>query len=119
MFSQDEENPGHATTTIPPTSRYELIQSNIAAKATFKIDKYSGDTYVMRKESEEEDSGYVWVFIEKEESTKDIITSKSKVNYQLFTSGLAVRYTFLMNIETGFTWQLVVTEEGEYKWQTM
>ncbi len=45
--------------------------------------------------------GYV-----KDEATTD------KVNYQLFISGLGARYTFLLHVNSGKTWQL--TEDSEH-----
>ncbi|MDQ3015972.1 MAG: hypothetical protein M3R25_04515 [Bacteroidota bacterium] len=39
--------------------------------------------------------------------------SLDKVNFQLFTSGLGVRYTFLLHIHTGRTWQLANDPETD------
>jgi len=39
-----------------------------------------------------------------------------RVNYQLFTSGIALRYTFLMNVNTGATWQKLETPEKDLVW---
>ena len=37
--------------------------------------------------------------------------------YEIITSSLAFRYTFLLNRETGDTWQLVTTRSGGYAWE--
>ena len=37
--------------------------------------------------------------------------------YEIITSSLAFRYTFLLNRETGDTWQLVTTRSGGSAWE--
>lgn len=48
---------------------------------------------------------------------------KETINFQLFTSVIMARNTFLMNINTGETWQLVVDntdkDRPEYWWSLM
>ena len=41
-----------------------------------------------------------------------------KVNYQVFTSDLAVRMTYLINVNTGASWQLAADEEGNF-WKAL
>ncbi|HKG14375.1 MAG TPA: hypothetical protein VKB12_13690 [Pyrinomonadaceae bacterium] len=89
------------STTSPTNGRYEIIQSPLAARWTFRLDRYTGhiDQMVTAK-----DEKLAW------ESMSIIGLPKSpldgKARYQLFTSGIAARYTFLLNVETGQTWQL-------------
>jgi hypothetical protein len=40
-------------------------------------------------------------------------TPDGKVRYQLFTSGLAARHTFLMNTENGRTWQVRTSKDSK------
>lgn len=95
------------STSFPNDSRYELIQSELAAKLTFKVDKYSGDVYQLVLAS---DQSLTWQLIIREKSRNDK-QNANRVNYQLFTSGLAVKYTFLLNLNSGATWQL--SEDSE------
>ena len=112
-YSQDEEYPGPVSSTIPQSSRYEIIQSNLIARFTFKIDKYSGNVYQLVSDTVDVQS---WSKMERIKHVSDVIVNKSKVNYQLFTSGIAVRFTYLMNIDTGATWLLVKDEYGINFW---
>lgn len=101
-------------TDIPEDARYEFIQSPIAAKATFKFDRFTGDTYqIVRRE----DSTLTWQTIHREIHPKDNGQIKNKVNYQLFLSGLSMRFTYLMNIRSGAVWQLVKTPADDYLWE--
>ena len=98
----------HSQTAIPNDSRFELIQSTLAAKHTFLIDKFNGECSVIRNDPE---LGLFWVKILKRPHSLDIIINKNKVNYQLFTSGLAAKHTFLINVDTGASWRLVQDDD--------
>jgi hypothetical protein len=111
----DEPNPrSHITTTVPEQSRFEFTQSSIAAKNTFKIDKFTGKVYQIVQKP---DGGISWDEILKIKHSLDI-TKENQVNYQLYMSGLAVRFTFLINVWTGATWQLTQdTKTGMLFWE--
>ena len=91
--------------------RYEIIQSPLARKYTFKLDKYTGNVwqYVMSV-----DNNVTWQFVPR--ATDDwgtlipySITDEeisNTVRYQLYIGGIAVRDMFLLDIETGQTWVL-------------
>jgi hypothetical protein len=101
-------------TDIPEDARYEFVQSTLAAKATLKFDRFTGNTYqiVMRA-----DSSLTWQRIDLSPHSGDVGQNKGKVNYQLFLSGLAMRFTFLMNIRSGAVWQLVTTSTDDLIWE--
>ena len=82
--------------------RYEIVASDIVARLTFKVDKYTGEVYQLVQDS---DGQLLWEIMYKLEGCADV-QKEGQINYQLFTSGKAVRYTFLMNINTGTTWVL-------------
>lgn len=103
-----EESHNHQTSTIPSTSRYEIVQSELGARVTLKVDKYLGQTYLLVEDSNER---LRWQLIEAEKQPNDTYTL-GKVNYQVFTSGLGMRFTFLLNVNSGITWQL--TEDSIY-----
>lgn len=101
-------------TYIPATTnsygRFEIIQSNMLAMQTFKIDKISGFicNLAMR-----EDSTYTWDPVEVEQS-KYNVKKPNVINYQLYISGIAARYCFLLNINNGLTWQLKKDDNGKF-----
>jgi hypothetical protein len=41
------------------------------------------------------------------------------INYQLFSSGQGIRYTFLLNTNSGLTWKLVSTNVGGLIFETV
>lgn len=99
------------STSVPTDSRFELIQSELAAKITLKVDKHSGAAYQLLQD----EKGIAWQIIKSEKHPNDTIKA-GKVNYQVFTSGLAVSMTYLINLNTGATWQLSIDPEVGIFW---
>jgi hypothetical protein len=100
-FSQGATS-DHRSTSVPPGSRFEIVQSQLAAKWTFRLDKYTGRVYQLVKDSEEKTS---WQAMDVDQLPK--IANPIKPRFQIFTSGLAARHTFLLDIDSGATWLLV------------
>jgi hypothetical protein len=57
------------------------------------------------------DSGVSWQEIFRLTTNPADVTLDNKVNYQLFMSGLTARWTFLLNVNTGVTWQLTSDDD--------
>ena len=100
----------HSSTTIGSQGRFEIIQSTLAAKWTFRLDRSCG--YVAQLIGTAND-GITWnqtAVVGLPQCPND-----SKIRYQIFTSGLAAKHTFLINNESGVTWQLTGTtkDNGE------
>ena len=111
VYAQQENTPPHAATTIPPSARYEIIQSQLAAKWTFKLDRVCGNIAQLAQDKNE---NLIWenmLVIDLPKCSAD-----GKVRYQAFTSGLAAKHTFLMNLDTGKTWAITRfgANENEY-----
>lgn len=70
VFAQDEEYPDNQTSTIPTQTRYELVQSLLTAKGTYKIDKFNGNVYQLVKTSEGTNS---WEIIKKEKVEGEVV----------------------------------------------
>jgi hypothetical protein len=105
--------------TGAPGQCFEIIQSSLLARATFRVDKCAGFVDVLVKGS---DGGNSWVTMPREKVPDgDVPASAAKdgINYQLFISGVAARLTFLMNMRTGATWQLVEDKKGSLSWQRL
>lgn len=84
--------------------RFQLYQSTIAAKGTFKLDSYNGDVYQLVVNTKNEN---LW---EKLSRSQHYIADTKIVdqrNYELFLSTIAIKFTYLINVNTGATWQLV------------
>ena len=102
-FAQDLSTPPHASTTIPLSARYEIVQSQLAARWTFRLDRVCGQVAIMVRVNDKGDD-LAWDGMEVIGSPKCVVDGK--IRYQLFTSGLAVRHTMLMNTDNGKTWML-------------
>jgi hypothetical protein len=104
----------HERSAAPPESRYQLVQSTLVARSTFRLDKMLGqiDQIVMR-----DDSSITWQRVPRREHPSGDPQVTGRVNYQLFLSGLANRHTYLMNVNNGSTWQLVLTKEETLVWE--
>lgn len=109
-----EETNRHQFSNAPNTSRFEIIQSGLAAKITLKIDKYTGRVYQLVQGTK----GLSWSLLASEKHPDDKVL-ENKVNYQVFISGLAVRMTYLINVNTGASWQLAADEEIGNFWKAL
>lgn len=114
-FAQDDPPPLHASSAITSFSRYEMIQSHLAARWLFRLDRQTGEVSQIVQDKEE---NLKWQKME----VKDLPPAqKSGVHYQLFISGFAAKFSFLMNVDDGRTWQLEketdpVTKEDAEVW---
>jgi len=101
--------------SAPDTARYEIVQSELGVKITLKINKYDGQVYLLVEGKKK----LAWQLMAVDKHTQDK-KIPGKVNYQIFTSGLGVKFTFLLNVNTGATWQLATeTEYNELFWSAL
>jgi hypothetical protein len=106
---------GHAQiTAVPNDSQYCIIQSEISASMTFRLNKYTGEVLRML----DGNRGPFWQQVRREKHLKDI-QKKGSVNYQLFTSGLNTQMIYLLNINTGATWHLSENSKLGYFWKAI
>jgi len=101
LFAQNKDPNIHASTTVGSQSRYEIVQSTLAARWTFRLDKVCGN--IGQLVSTKND-GTTWESMIIMGLPK--CQSDGKIRYQLFTSGLSARHTYLLNTESGKTWQI-------------
>ena len=106
LFAQDNPNNLHHSTTPPPGARFEIMQSELAAKWTFKLDRFTGQIFQLVRTKQDV---YSW------EKMNVIgfrsVAQATRPRFQLFTSGLAAKFTFLIDTDTGKTWQLATVKE--------
>ena len=94
------------STVAPPNSRYEVVQSEIVARLTFRLDRECGNVaQLVRTQS----GGYAW----EEMLVLGLpnCNANGRARYQIFTSGLLARNTFLIDTQTGKSWQTF--QEGD------
>jgi len=97
----------HVQSAAPVNARYEIVQSHLAATFTFKLDKYAGRVWQLVQDAE----GYPkWQVIPVLDGPK--ITNPASVRFQVFTSGLAGRHTFLLDTVTGRAWVFTTFKDG-------
>ncbi len=99
-------------------ARYEIIQSEISVKVTIKLDKQSGKSWLLTSFSGEKPEFNAWDELKREAVTPAPNNSK-RINYQVFTSGHAVRHTYLININSGETWTLVNSVDDKLSWEEL
>jgi hypothetical protein len=94
--------PPHVTTTVSPSARYEIVQSELAAKWTFRLDRVCGRVYQLIHTTGDDELGWGVIAAERRAACQE----DGRTHYQLFTSSLAAKFQFLMNSDTGATWVL-------------
>jgi hypothetical protein len=99
-------DPSPVQTSAPATSRFEIIQSPLAAIWTFLLDKYTGRVQQLVKTKDDDNAWESMMVIGLPKASLE-----PKVRYQIFTSGLAARHTFLLNVETGQSWVLTTFKD--------
>ena len=110
IYSQNDYS-AHQQTTTPTDARYEILQSEIAVKVTYRLDRYTGRVWRMFKD----DGDGLLYWSELDVQYLPEIEHPTKPRFILFTSGIVVRHTFLMDTETGSTWQAYQdTNDGSY-----
>lgn len=92
----------HQATTPPPDTRFEIVQSQLAAKWTFRLDRFTGQVSQLVKTLDERNAWEPMEVID-----LPIVFKPLKPRFQIFTSGLAARHTFLLDTESGRTWVIV------------
>lgn len=66
---------------------------------TFKLDKFSGQVYQLVHNKNDE---LVWDLMAKGPNPANTVVVSGKVNYQIFTSGIAAKFTILIGARDGF-----------------
>ena len=91
-------------TDLPSNAIFEIIQSSLAARWTFKIDRFTGRIwqYVRTK-----DDDNVW----EEMLVLPKPTSSTRPKFQIFLSGIAAKFTFLIDNDNGKTWVLTTSKD--------
>jgi hypothetical protein len=113
--AQEDFTPPHTSSTISDGARFEIVQSQLAAKWTFRLDRMCG---LVHQLVSTKDGGEAWEFMSIEDHP--VCKMDGKAHYQLFSSSLAAKFTFLMNTDSGRTWFIVSKKDqpDEHIWET-
>ena len=88
------------TNTAP---RFKIVQSIIAARGTFKLDSFNGDVFQLVVDKDKNES---WQLLDKTGYSYNNTQVQGRVNYDIFLSTIGMRFTYIINVNTGVTWQL-------------
>jgi hypothetical protein len=102
-------NQQSALTHVPADARFEIVQSELAVRWTFKLDKFTGAVFQLVATK---DGGVAWDEVPRLRSRAPDPVTPNRVNYQIFISGMIARNMFLMNVNSGATWQLQGGNDG-------
>jgi hypothetical protein len=95
--AQQEPSEIHQHSTPPADARFEIVQSELAAKWTFRLDRITGHVAQLVKTADDA----AWEDME----VIDLpYYTTDRPRFQIFTSGLAARHTFLIDTTSGKTW---------------
>ena len=110
LFADD---PTRTVVSAPPVNaRFQIIQSELAAKATFKLDRFAGRVWQFLSTPD----GNVWSLMHVEGMpTKGIESVVPR--FQIFSSGLALKFTYLLDTVSGSCWELAGSEKSNDAWQ--
>ena len=98
----------HQATTSPLSARFEIVQSTLAARLTFRLDRFTGRVWELVK-TKDDDSAWQ----ETRVLDRPQIQTPTRPRFQIFTSGLAARHTVLLDTDTGKSWMVVNGKQKE------
>lgn len=99
--SQEMPSDIHQSSLLPANARYEIVGSQLAARWLFKLDRYTGKISQIVHDKNDDMS---WEEMDVEHLPT--IGTPTRPRFQLFLSGIAARWMFLLDTDTGATWQL-------------
>lgn len=92
----------HQQTTPSTNARFEIVQSQLSARWTFRLDRFTGQVAQLVR-TRDDDTSWEQMVVD----GLPTVTAPSRPRFQIFMSGLAARHTFLINTDTGQTWRVV------------
>jgi len=102
LLAQQMPSDVHQQTTPPSNARFEVLESELAAKWTFRLDRFTGHVAQLVKTKDDDNA---WE--DMQVVGLPTLSAPNRARFQLFTSGLAARFTFLIDTDTGQSWVVV------------
>lgn len=99
--TQGNATPSHAASTLPEDARFEIVQSQLAAKWTFLLDRKCGAVSQLVRTQDDDNAWEQMIVVGLRDCKPD-----GPARFQIFSSSLAARHTFLIDTSTGRTWTL-------------
>ena len=87
--ANSQEVAPHQYTMLPADARFAIVQSQLAAKWTFRLDRFSGEVFQLVKTF---DDSNVWEQMEVVGLPR--VSTPLRPHFQIFTSGSPARHTF-------------------------
>jgi hypothetical protein len=106
--ADDLASHGYQVTTAMSLARFEIVQSSLAAEWVFRLDRYSGRVWKLVKTNDDDGR---WEEMQVIGLPRGQFVEKP--HFQVFTSGVAVRHTFLIDNDTGKTWVVTVEKPAD------
>lgn len=91
----------HYATSPSPSARYEILQSSITMRDTYRLDRFTGRVDRLISTGD----GPKWKMLPVRGGLPS--TQSTEPRFQLFLSGTATKGTYLIDTLTGKTWRLV------------
>lgn len=106
--ARGEETAAQVSSPVPEGARYSVVQSQLAARWTFKLDKQTGDSFQLMENERHEPT---WKLLPRQTHPGDKLLP-GQVNYQIVISGLSATQIVLLNVNSGASWLLRETSNG-------
>lgn len=103
----------HYSTEVCANCRFQIVQSSLTARNTFRLDRFIGNVSVLEQKP---DGSFTWTPMYVAPHADNKLVTDMEPNYVLFNSGISVRNTFLMNMRNGVTWALVEDKQAKRLW---
>ena len=101
LGGQDLPTPSRST-LAPAGAKYEVIQSPLTARWTYLLDRTSGQVWQLTNNGR----SLAWTAMPVDPAP----VRGTRPRFQIFTSGITARSTFMLDTDTGFTW--IVVRDG-------
>ncbi len=104
LLAQEIPEP-HDRTSPPADARFEVVESQITARLMFRLDRFTGHVaQLVSRKATDPDSPVIWQDMPVDGLRP--IQNPTRPRFQIFTSGITARDTFLVDTDTGATWRL-------------
>lgn len=113
-LGQSDTHDVHQSTHPPESAHFEIIQSQLAAKFTFRLDRFTGRVWQLVSTPS---GGDAW------EPTRVLnlpsIAPSTTPRFQIFESGIAAKFSFLIDTSTGQTWTFTTVRNKDGSTETV
>jgi hypothetical protein len=109
LLAQEIPEP-HDRTSLPANARFEVVESQITARLMFRLDRFTGHVAQLAyRKPGDTDSPVVWQDMPVDGLKP--VDNPTRPRFQIFTSGITARDTFLVDTDNGATWRLTTVHD--------